>query len=140
MKKLLFFGILMVGTYAHARELRSQYRIWKSSSLSVGNYSNVLISSSPIIFHMVVGSPTVNISGFSYFALHQSTGTSFTTDSSTKIFISLDETAAKNSGMGSPFDVICATNSFFTKQGGAVINYLWDYLNEVGNFNKSPLE
>lgn len=133
MKKLLIALLFIVVGRAYADDWRtSQSRVWKSSQLQCGNYSNVLISSTPIIFNMVIGSPTTNQGGTSQFVLQQSTAFPFLANiTSTMAFITTDQA---NSGLGQAWGVRTTTNtighvfSYFNKAGGACpIFYLWDY-------------
>ena len=121
----LFFLIQAVG----AAELGPQFRLWKSSDLGLGEFTNLLVSSSTIIFHMVTGSATVGNSGDSYLVLNQSTGTQFTSDSSTKAFVPLDSTTSR---IGDEWDVMVTSHAFINKRGGARIGYLWDYIQIPG--------
>lgn len=127
MRKLFFIFLFSIAQMSYAAELRPHFRVWKSSYLGTGAFTNVQISSSTILFNVVYGSPTVNIGGASYFALHQSTGDVFTSDSSTKAFCSLDS-ATEN--IGDEYKVSVTSHAYFTKQGGANIGYLWDWATE----------
>ena len=142
MKKwLLFIGIVFTCQSAHAfvinHILFPQYRVWKSSALETGTYNGVQIATSPIIFHMLIGSGTLN-AGFGDFTLLQSTGmTSMSSDASTKCIIPLDSTVT-NSQLGDPMDIMITTHSYFNKSGGARVQYLWDYLDGGVQNNKYP--
>lgn len=141
MKKLLLtLGILMIGSKVFAEKLEPQFRTWKSSQITCGNYSNVLISSTPIIFHMVTGSAAVNggssPGGNNYFTVFWSTSQPPASDMSTKAFVYTNMSAQEKSGIDDPYDVVITTSfgfriySYFSKQGGACpINYLWDFYN-----------
>jgi hypothetical protein len=131
MKKLFLILFVGMAQFCHAAEIRPQFRTWKSSDLGIGEFSHTLISSSTIIFHMVTGSPTVNIGGDSYFVVNQSTRTAFSTDSSTKVFCPLD--AATNK-IGIEWNVTVSSQAFFSKRGGARAGYLWDWLQEIPDF------
>jgi len=63
MNKKLLAGILFLGlsSFAHAEELRPQFRVWKSSFLGINPIAETQIATSPIIFHMVYGSATMNL-------------------------------------------------------------------------------
>ena len=127
MKKLLLLGILFLGASLHAAEMRPQFRVWKSSQLGVGNIDLVMLTSATIIFHMVVGSATVNNGGNSYFVMLQTTGDVIRSDVSTRAFVPLDLSPTNISGIGVPFDVIVTSHAFISKQGGANVGYLWDW-------------
>ena len=71
MKKALFLFLFLWAGNGYGEEMRAQFRTWKSSEIQCGDYTNVLISSTPIIFHMVTGSGTVNVGGTSQFAFHR---------------------------------------------------------------------
>lgn len=137
----ILFGIFFC-RYAYSgvinHELRPQFHIWKSSALQGGTYTNVLISSSPIIFHMISGSGTVNNGGDSAFTLFTSTGAVFQTDAATRAFVPLDSSSGYQNKLGVTFDVLCTTNSFFNKTGGALIQYYWDYLDNGVKYNRYP--
>lgn len=127
-KMLMVLGLMLfAGGFARAEELHPQMRIWKSSALQGGNYSNVLMSTSPIIFHMVVGSAAYNQGDNNYFVLLRSTRNPLTTNASTKAFVLTNSAFGSPSMIGFPVDVFSDSNTFFSKQGGAVVNYLWDY-------------
>lgn len=127
-KCLLVVSLILVSVIAsYADELKAQYRVWKSSYLGGGVFTNVMISSSSIIFHMVYGSATVNQTSDNYFAVHQSTGDVFTTDSSTRAYIRLNESAISKSDIGVAYDVRASSHAYFTKTGGAIVGYLWDW-------------
>lgn len=111
----------------HAEQLREQFRVWKSSALQGGNYNPTLLSTSPIIFHTVIGSPTVNQGDNSYFVLLRSTRNPVTTNVSTKAFINLNTAFGGPTGIGNLCDVFSDSNTFYSKQGGAIINIEWDY-------------
>jgi hypothetical protein len=128
MKKIfLTLGILFAVSYVKAADYRGEFHIWKSSVLQTGTYTNTMLSSAPIMFHMITGSPTVN-QGSGYFALHQSSGDVFTSDSSTKIFVGLDTTLGNGSGFDVPFDVMVSSHAYYTKTGGSSIMMLWDWI------------
>ena len=131
MKKLLVVGLMLVAQASFAGELRPQFRLWKSSDLGVGEFSNTQISSASIIFHMVVGSPTVNNGGDSYFVVHQSTHSQFASDSSTKAFIPLNSGI---DGIGEEWNIAVSSHAFFSKRGGARVGYLWDWLGSPPQF------
>lgn len=129
MKKLLLvLGIILSVTSLKAADYRVEFHIWKSSTLQGGNYLNTMLSSAPVIFHMVVGSPTFNNGGNSYFAMHESSGDVFTTDSSTVAYIPLDTTAGSTPGFGIPYDVRIDSHCYYTKQGNSAITILWDWI------------
>ena len=118
-------------------ELRSQFRVWKSSYFDAGNYTTTQISTSPIIFHTVISSGTVSSTVESNFILYQSTGmTVISSDASTKAIVGLDS-SNQGCGIGMPFDILVTTHSYWRKIGGAKGTYLWDYLNE-SSFNRFP--
>lgn len=132
MKKLLLFVVIamVVASHVRAATIGDGFRIWKSSYLGTGSISNVQLSSTPIIFHAVIGSPTINNGGDSYFAIHQSTGDVFRSNASTKAFVPLDGSLFGAFQIGTPFDVMVSSHAFITKQGGANVGYLWDYIAE----------
>ena len=140
MKKLLAAGLMFFGVcnYVRAERLEAQFRTWKSSQIGCNTYANVLISTTPIIFHVVNGSPTVKSDGSaSYFAFFWSTANPPSSDMSTKAFVVTNVNAlGERSGLDDPWDVVVTTsygyaiNSYFSKVGGACpIFYLWDYYN-----------
>lgn len=131
-KKILVAAILLIGGFSLSRvgaeELNPQYRVWKSSWLGNLTYTNTLISSSPIIFHMVYGSATVNSGTNNTFFVHRDT--SFPLCGvclSTKTFVKLNEQGGGPSGIGSPLDVFSDSYTYFSKTGTAVIGYEWDW-------------
>lgn len=145
--KKLFLGLGIIFTCGIAQAfvinhiLASQYRVWKSSALDpAANYSGTQISTSPIIFHMVIGSGTTNV-GTGAFTLLQSTGmTSMSSDASTKAIIPMDANVV-NGQFGETLDILVSTHSYFNKTAGGSIQYLWDYLDGgMGYFgwNKYP--
>lgn len=145
MKKLfLGLGLIFGCTILHANVINHilfpQYRIWKSSGLDpAANYSGTQISTSPIIFHMVIGSGTTN-AGTGAFTLLQSTGmTSMSSDASTKCIIPMDSNV-NNGQLGQVMDILVTTHSYFNKTTGGNIQYLWDYLDGGVQFNKFPKE
>ena len=142
MKKLsLFIGLMFVCSISDAFNINHilfpQYRVWKSSALETGNYSGVQIATFPIIFHMVVGSGTLNSDSGS-FTLLQSTGmTSMSSDASTKCIIPLDVNV-NGSQLGDAMDILVTTHSYFNKSGASRVQYLWDYLDGGVAGNKYP--
>lgn len=143
-KLIIIFGlILSLKGFCNADELRPQFRVWKSSFLGSTAIFNTLIASSPIIFHTVLGSPTVNNAGSSYLAILRVTDSdSVSVTATTRAFVPLDigitTVAAVNvnnrPGIGDVYNVKITSKSFVTKQGGAVIQYLWDWYSEHPNF------
>lgn len=138
MKKLLVVGLIFFGVcnYLKAERLEPQFRTWKSSQLQCGNYTNVLISSTPIIFHVVNGSPTVLSNGSNNtFTFFWSTAQPPSSDMSTKATIITNVNAlGEHSNLGDEWNVVVSTSygyriySYFSKVGGACpIYYLWDY-------------
>lgn len=145
MKKLfLGLGLIFGCTFLHANVinhiLAPQYRVWKSSALDpLANYSGTQLSTSPIIFHMVIGSGTTNV-GTGAFTLLQSTGmTSMSSNASTKAIIPMDSNV-NNSFFGAPLDILVTTHSYFNKTAGGDIQFLWDYLDGGVQVNKFPKE
>lgn len=144
MKKLLVvLGILIGASNAHAwvgnHELRSQFRLWKSSDLQGGDYSGVQIATSPIIFFMVTGSGTINSGGTNNFTLLQSTGmTSMSSNASTKTIIRLNSDINAKDDIGTEHKILVTTHSYFNKTGIATIQYHWDYYTPNVQFNKYP--
>ena len=140
MKKLWIAGLMIFGVcgISRAEKLDAQFRTWKSSQLQCGNYSNVLISSTPIIFHVVNGSPTVLSNGSNNtFTFFWSTAQPPTSDMSTKAAINMNVNAlGERSNLGDEWNVVVTTTfgyriySYYSKIGGACpIFYLWDYYN-----------
>lgn len=140
MKKWLVILGLVVGLkgFSYADELRPQFRVWKSSYLGTKEIFNTLIASSTIIFHTVLGSPTINNSGSSYLAILRVLDSDFVSvTATTRAYIPLNVSVSSNSnniathrpGIGDIYDVKVTSKSFITKQGGADIQYLWDWLN-----------
>lgn len=142
-KLLLFIGLIFTCGVSHAFNINHilfpQYRVWKSSALDpAASYSGVQISTSPIIFHMIIGSGTIS-AGLGAFTLLQSTGmTSMSSDASTKAIIPLDNTNSFSDKIGYPVDIMVTTHSYFNKSGSANIQYLWDYLDGGVQVNKYP--
>lgn len=117
-----------------------QYRVWKSSALDVGTYTGTQIATSPIIFHSIIGSGTVNQGGDSSFTLFQDTGmTAMSAVASTKAIIPLD-LSSNGSQFGDVLDVLITTHSYYNKTGGAKIQFLWDYLDGGASYNRFPKE
>lgn len=128
MKKLLIVMFLFMVSTAGAGELRSQFRLWKSSYLGTGEMTNSLISSSTIIFHMVWGSATVNQGGASYFALHSNSSQAVTAEMSTRCIVPLNTgVGASQSQIGIPFNTTSSSHTYYIKSGGADVGYLWDW-------------
>lgn len=150
MKKLVLLAMFGLGliTNLRAEKLEPQFRTWKSSQIQCGNYSNVLISSTPIIFHVLNGSAAVNggNGGNNYFAVIWSTSQPPASDMSTKAFIYTNQSNTEQSGLGQSWDVVMSTSygyrvySYFAKQGGACpLFYEWDYysfppIQNLGNY------
>lgn len=133
----LFFPIFLIfglASASYAMQREPQFRIWRSSALQGGNYSNVLFSSETVIFHMIIGSPTFNTGGNSYFVLLHGTGNVVTSDVSTRAFVPLESTQFGGAGLNVPFDVLVASRAYYSKQGAATINILWDFLNAPPNY------
>lgn len=139
-KLLLTVGILLFAFKLNAEELRPQFRAWKSSAIQGGNYTNVLLATSSIIFHMYVGSPTVNNQP-SVFTLYRSTGsngtTAFMANSSTKAIVTADSSLTGGMGMGVAFDVFSDSLTYYSKTGGSSGNILYDFYREPP-FNPFP--
>ena len=128
-KWMLFLGFVFMAGSVHTDELRPQFRVWKSSWIGTGTLTNTLVSSSPIIFHMIFGSATMNIDS-SYFTLFSSTHhVTLAVDASTRAFVPLGNTQnmPQQDKIGVAFDVKSTTNSFIRKVGGAAIGYEWDW-------------
>lgn len=134
LRKLIIPLLFVVSGNCYAMQREPQFRIWRSSAIQGGNYNNVFFSSETIIFHMVIGSPTVNNAGNSYFALYHGTGDIVTSDISTRAFIPLDSSQVGWPGLNVPFDVLVASRAYYSKQGAATINILWDFLNTPPNY------
>lgn len=143
MKKLFaLFLILGVGKL-YAEDVQYKGTVWRSSQIApskVEVYNNVLLSSSPIVFHVLNGSGTVNNGGNNYFALFWSTANPPASDMSTKAIISLDQSAGATSGLGYPWDVpILSTGqatpvyTFYSKQGTGGPLYI-----EYGTYKYTP--
>lgn len=133
MKKLLLAALFLsfCGSLK-AEELRPQFRVWKSSFLGAGTFgSPVQMSSSPIIFHMVYGSGTVSIAGDSYFSVWRATTDNFSGIESTKCFVPLNQGVAELNGINVPYDIFSDSHTYFTKQGGAVVGYEYDFFRYV---------
>lgn len=124
MRKLLALLILIAATTSFAAE--QKYNVWKSSYIGQAALTTVFLTSGTIIFHVIQGSGTVANAGTSYFAVHSSTGSTFTSDASTRVWTSLDNSPGSISGIGYPFDIL-VSSPFITKQGGANISYEWDW-------------
>lgn len=132
----LIFGCKVLHANVINHILPIQYHVWKSSALETGDYAGTQIATSPIIFHTVIGSGTVNVSP-SAFTLLQSTGmTSMSTDASTKAYIPLD--SAGSGIRSSDYDILVTTHSYFNKVGPSRVQYLWDYLDNGASFNRFP--
>lgn len=142
-KAVLAVSVLLINGVLFAEELRPQFRAWKSSYIGRGEISNTVMSTSPIIFHCVNGSGTVNSGTSSLFVVNRSTGSNgsatpaFVGTVSTKAIVYLNSAPNENSGLGIPWDVFSDSYTFYRKTGASDVIYLWDFYKEVG-FNKFP--
>lgn len=138
MKKLVVVLGLILGMnfVAKAEQLDSQFRVWKSTFLDGASYTDKMLASATIIVHSVnIASPTVNQTGDSYLAMYQSTNVTpnlFAASFSTRIFMSLDQGMAIQSNSQN-YDMKFTSITFFSKQGGAKVNILWDWYNKYGD-------
>lgn len=128
MKKIVFAGLMFFGmSLANAAEIRPQFRLWKSTFLT-GSMGDVMLTSAPMIFHGInIGSSTINNGNGSYFVFWNDTGDVLTSNVSTKAFISLDNSAL-NQVTPLIYDIFASSHAFYSKQGGAKITLLWDWM------------
>lgn len=136
-KVVLGVIFIFMAVRLRAEELRPQFRAWKSSYIGTASYGNVILSTSPILFHLVFGSATVNQGGDNFFVLYRSTGNngaqnSFNQLSSTKAFIPLNQSAIEHDKIGYQYDVFSDSYTFWKKVGGANVGFEYDFYKEVG--------
>lgn len=140
MKKLIvMLGIIFTITgLSYAEELRSQFRVWKSTFLDGANYTDIMFTSAPIIVHGVrIASATINTGINSYLAMYNSNSSSsplFTfTSFSTRIFCVLEQ-GSSFQARDHDYDIKFSSITFYSKQGAGKIQILWDWFN-----NSNPL-
>lgn len=132
MKKIfIVLGIVFMTTYSHAAKMEAQFRVWKSSFIGLGSYAvPVMLSSAPILFFMDTSSPIIS-AGSNYLAVFQSSGDIFTTDATTKAYIS-ENADTKEIGVNNTVQV--SSHAYIMKQGGANASFLWDYIGGGPNY------
>lgn len=147
MKKWLALFLMLFAGKLYAEDVQFKGTVWRSSQIAANPaaiYNNVLLSSSPIVFHVLNGSATVNggssIGLNNYFCLFWSSSNPPASDMSTKAFISLNQSQIESSGLGYVWDTpILSTGqatpvyTFYSKQGGAGPLFI-----EYGTFKYTP--